>query len=121
MFFRFSGCQYFLSLSLSLIVAFHVQFIYATNAHYSKVHPELLGCISTLSVCNNGGCKLLCSNGHLDRSRCPRSGSVSFDDDLSGLLDQLSGMTYPKTSDRPHSIQTFTMRLKTHLCKQHFE
>ena len=35
-------------------------------------HPELSGCITTLTV-RNGGCKLLCSNGHLDRSRwCSR-------------------------------------------------
>ena len=31
------------------------------------IHPELSGCITTLSVCR--GCKLLCSNGHLERSR----------------------------------------------------
>ena len=35
---------------------------------HGLTHPELSGCITTLSVCN-GGCKLLCSNGHLDRSR----------------------------------------------------
>ena len=33
-------------------------------------HPELSGCITTLTDCNTGSCKLLCSNGHLDRSRC---------------------------------------------------
>ena len=34
-------------------------------------HPELSGCITTLIVRNTevGGCKLWCSNGHLDRSR----------------------------------------------------
>ena len=31
--------------------------------------PELSGCITTLTVRNTGGCKRLCSNGHLDRSR----------------------------------------------------
>ena len=31
--------------------------------------PELSGCITTLTICNTGGCKLLCSNGHLGRSR----------------------------------------------------
>ena len=33
------------------------------------LHPELSGCITTLTVRNTGGCKLLCSNGHLDRPR----------------------------------------------------
>ena len=45
-------------------------------------HPELSGCIAALIVRKNfcaavdtlidqdGGCKPLCSNGHLDRSRC---------------------------------------------------
>ena len=36
--------------------------------------PELSGCITTLKV--RGGCKLLCSNGHLDRSRCLSPGKV---------------------------------------------
>ena len=34
----------------------------------SPTHPELSGCITTFTV-RNIGCKLLCSNGHLDRSR----------------------------------------------------
>ena len=38
---------------------------------HTIIHPELSGCITTLSVCNTGGCKLLCNNGHLDRSRWP--------------------------------------------------
>ena len=35
----------------------------------APTHPELSGCITTLTVRNTGGCELLCSNGHLDRSR----------------------------------------------------
>ena len=42
---------------------------YVFSKGLSQDHPELSGCITTLSVCNTGGCKLLCSNGHLDRSR----------------------------------------------------
>ena len=46
------------------------------GAHFARLnlschdvwHLELSGCITTLTV-RNGGCKLLCSNGHLDRSR----------------------------------------------------
>ena len=39
--------------------------------YHLYVHPELSGCITNLTVCNTcGGCNLLCSNGHLDRSRC---------------------------------------------------
>ena len=40
-------------------------------------HPELSGCITTLTV-RNGGCKILCSNGHLDRSRCLTVGFAIF-------------------------------------------
>ena len=39
----------------------------------SKDHPELSGCITTLIVRNTGGCKLWCSNRHLDRSRCQKT------------------------------------------------
>ena len=34
-----------------------------------KQHPEHSGGVTTLTVLIHGGCKLLCSNGHLDRSR----------------------------------------------------
>ena len=34
-----------------------------------QCHPELSGCITTLTVVIHGGCKLLCCNGHIDRSR----------------------------------------------------
>ena len=33
------------------------------------VHPEFSGGITTLTVCNTRGSKLLCSDGCLDRSR----------------------------------------------------
>ena len=39
------------------------------------LHPELSGCITTLIV-RNGGCKLWCSNRHLDRSRCQLCSSL---------------------------------------------
>ena len=38
-------------------------------AVFMHCHPELSGGITTLTA-RNGGSKLLCSNGHLDRSRC---------------------------------------------------
>ena len=46
-----------------------------------KKNPELSGCITTLmpTVRNTGGCKLLCSNGHLDRSRWRALWFVVFD------------------------------------------
>ena len=69
---------------------------------YMVKHPELSGCITTLTVRNTAGCKLLCSNGYLDRSRCWWQGS------------------YPKgfgLFPAPHPVCVATKKLNDHRLK----
>ena len=60
----------------TLTIATAQNYIYQSTTMLTTSHPELSGCITTLTVCN--GCKLLCSNGHLDRSRWPLLKNVLF-------------------------------------------
>ena len=61
--------------SFSLAILFSKVLPKATSVeHLTKfspvvTHPELSGDINTLTVHNTGGCKLLYSSGHHDRSR----------------------------------------------------
>ena len=67
------------------------------NNQQSSADPELSGCITNLIVL---GCKLLCSNGHLDRSRChlPWQHAISLYISYTGFCSYVYGWTHFTTS-----------------------
>ena len=87
---------------LSILLVETSLFVHALylSLTYGRFHPELSGCITTLSVRNTGGCKLLCSNGHLDISRWNDSRTYN---NFCSELDKLSW-------NKPGSV--------SHLCRK---